>query len=108
VNAESYRTVGGHEAIKNSPINDVHLAQLAKSNNIPYQFLLGQEMGNQRWYTSFRKIWQTWSGYTFLSMDYQISEAIKSILSPSRKRHIYRYYNQLSVTWSYREEFMED
>lgn len=80
VNAESYRAIGGHEAIKNSVIEDVHLARLAKENHIPYHFMLGQEMGTQRWYTSFRELWQTWSKNLFVGQDYQISQAIQAIL----------------------------
>jgi chlorobactene glucosyltransferase len=80
VNADSYRTIGGHEAIKSAVTEDVHLAQLAKANNVPYRFVLGREMGNQHWYANFREIWQGWSRSMFIGMNYQLSEAIKSIL----------------------------
>jgi chlorobactene glucosyltransferase len=80
VNASSYRAMGGHKAIKNSITEDVALARLAKTNDVPYRFVLGQEMGNQRWYASFREIWEGWSRSMFTGMNYQISEAIKSIL----------------------------
>jgi chlorobactene glucosyltransferase len=80
MNASSYRAIGGHEANKNSVTEDLDLARLAKANNVPYQFVLGQEMGNQHWYASFREIWEGWSKNVFAGMSYQISGAITSIL----------------------------
>ncbi|MFQ6052541.1 MAG: glycosyltransferase, partial [Candidatus Hydrothermarchaeota archaeon] len=55
VNAKSYRAIGGFEAIKDAIQEDVAFARLAKSKKVPYRFMRGQEMGTQRWYTSFRQ-----------------------------------------------------
>lgn len=80
VNAESYRAIGGHEANKNSVTEDMDLARLAKTNDVPYRFMLGKEIGVVRWYTSFREIWEGWSKNLFAGMNYQISGVIESIL----------------------------
>jgi len=80
VNAESYQAIGGHEANKNSVTEDLDLARLAKVNDVPYQFVLGQEIGTTRWYASFREIWEGWSKNIFAGMNYQLSVAVKSIL----------------------------
>jgi chlorobactene glucosyltransferase len=80
VNASSYRAIGGHAAIKDSVTEDMDLARLAKTNSVPYRFVLGQEMGTVRWYASFREIWEGWSKNIFSGMHYQISRAITSIL----------------------------
>ncbi|MFQ6043773.1 MAG: glycosyltransferase [Candidatus Poribacteria bacterium] len=77
VNASSYRAIGG---FKNSIPTDVGLARSTKANGVPYRFMLGQKIGSTRWYESFREIWEAWSKYTFAGMNYQISEAIESIL----------------------------
>ena len=80
VNASSYRAIGGHEANKNSVIEDVDLARLAKENDVPYRFMLGKEIGTVRWYASFRETWEGWSKNVFAGMNYQVSGAIESIL----------------------------
>jgi hypothetical protein len=80
MNASSYRSIGGHKAVKDSSPEDVFLARLAKVNRVSYRFMYGRGLGSQRWYDSFRAIWRTWTRYYSINVGSDIPLSILIIL----------------------------
>jgi len=50
---KAYQTVGGHEAVKSSVIEDMALAKLLNNKNIPYSFFIGSDFASVCMYNNW-------------------------------------------------------
>lgn len=60
IRAEVYRELGGHEAVKDSIVEDMALATLAKRRGFRYRLLEAEGLMKTRMYNSFGAIWRGW------------------------------------------------
>ena len=58
---DAYQRIGGHEAVKATLNEDMHMARRAKSAGVRLHVIRGGEMFRVRMYSGFRDIWRGWS-----------------------------------------------
>lgn len=73
-----YRAIGGHEAIKMRPDDDVKLAKLLKQHTKQVEILNGQQMISVRWYPTVRAMIKGLMKNAFAGLDYQLSTVLFS------------------------------
>jgi len=61
IRAEQYRDLGGHEIVKDSIVEDMALATLAKKRGLRYRLLEARGLMWTRMYRSFGEIWAGWT-----------------------------------------------
>lgn len=61
-----YDAVGGHEAVRNSMLEDAELAKRVKASGVPILFLPGAEWAETRMYRTFGGMWRGWTKNLFL------------------------------------------
>lgn len=61
VRADAYAELGGHEAVKDSIVEDMALATLAKRRGLRYRLLEADGLMHTRMYRSFGEIWAGWT-----------------------------------------------
>ncbi len=65
VRREAYLRMGGHDAVKNSVIEDVAFAQLAKRHGFRLRVVRAEKWGSVRMYDGFRSIWRGFEKNSF-------------------------------------------
>lgn len=68
----AYDRLGGHEAIKDSVLDDVDFAKRAKSEGEGYRLFYGPGVFKCRMYTSLGEIWQGWTKNLFPAIEYSL------------------------------------
>lgn len=68
----AYDRLGGHEAIKDSVLDDVDFAKRAKAQGEPYRLFYGPGVFKCRMYTGLGEIWQGWTKNLFPALDYSL------------------------------------
>jgi len=63
-----YRAVGGHEAIKNSIVEDRDLATLVKHSGYHLVVADGRTLASTRMYTNLAEMWEGWTKNIFLGL----------------------------------------
>ena len=58
---KTYHTIGGHERVKATLNEDMHMARLVKENGLRLRVIRGGEMYHVRMYVGFKQIWRGWS-----------------------------------------------
>ncbi|MFH1745635.1 MAG: glycosyltransferase [Planctomycetota bacterium] len=58
---QAYDQLGGHEAVRATLNEDMHLARQAKAAGVPIRVLRGGELYRVRMYTGLKDIWRGWS-----------------------------------------------
>lgn len=56
-----YEAIGGHEAVRDSLLEDVELARRAKRSGATIRFRYGRDAVKTRMYRSFRQMWEGWT-----------------------------------------------
>lgn len=64
-----YDALGGHAAVRNSLLEDVALARIAKQAGIPMRFESGEGIVRTRMYRRFPEMWEGWTKNLFLLYD---------------------------------------
>ncbi len=57
----AYDAIGGHDAVKATLNEDMHMARRAKTARVPFRVIRGVQLYRVRMYTGFRAIWRGWS-----------------------------------------------
>lgn len=68
----AYDRLGGHEAIKDSVLDDVDFAKRAKAEGEGYRLFYGPGVFECRMYTGLGEIWQGWTKNLFPALDYSL------------------------------------
>lgn len=77
----AYDRLGGHEAIKQSVLDDVDFAKRAKAEGVVYRLFYGPGVFRCRMYTGLGEIWQGWTKNLFPALDYSlIATAVVTLL----------------------------
>ncbi len=71
INAHFYRTIGGHETIKEEILDDFRLAQQVKMNGGKYALLDGRDKITVRFYKDLRSVWVGFSKNSFGAFENQ-------------------------------------
>lgn len=66
IRRETYRQVGGHEAVRAEILEDVELARRVKAGGGRLLFLPGAAWAETRMYTSFAEMWEGWTKNLYL------------------------------------------
>lgn len=61
----AYESIGGHDAVRNSVIEDVALAQLAKRHRLRLRVIRAEQLGNVRMYNGLAAIWRGFQKNSF-------------------------------------------
>ena len=61
IERNAYEMIGGHEAVRDKFVEDIHLARLVKKRGMPIRTAIGTEIGSTRMYTSLDKLVRGWS-----------------------------------------------
>lgn len=80
VRTSVYRAIGGHEAIKMRPDDDVKLAKLLKQQTKHVEVLNGQRLISVKWYPTVRAMINGLMKNAFAGLDYQVSTVLLSSL----------------------------
>lgn len=67
----AYDTLGGHEAIRDSVLDDVDFAKRAKAHPVPYRLYFAPGVFSCRMYTTLDEIWQGWTKNLFPALGYR-------------------------------------
>jgi len=68
----AYDRLGGHEAIKDSVLDDVDFAKRAKAEGEGYRLFYGPGVFECRMYTGLGEIWQGWTKNLFPAVEYSL------------------------------------
>ena len=74
--AAAYRAVGGHEAIRESVIEDHHLELAFRNAGFATFTVVGAQVARIRMYATISEIWQGWSKNTYAAMRYGVLESL--------------------------------
>lgn len=66
---ESYRSIGGHEAVQDDVLDDVGLARAAKRAGIPYHCVYMRSLFSCRMYRGLGPLWRGWRKNLYAGMD---------------------------------------
>jgi glycosyltransferase involved in cell wall biosynthesis len=80
VRTSVYRAIGGHEAIKMRPDDDIKLAKLLKKQTKNVEILNGHQLISVKWYPTLRAMINGLMKNAFAGLDYQISTVLLSSL----------------------------
>lgn len=69
IEKNAYESVGGHEAVRDKFVEDIHLARLVKKRGMPIRTAIGTEIGSTRMYTSLGKLVRGWSRILWDALD---------------------------------------
>jgi hypothetical protein len=58
---KTYEAIGGHEPVKATLNEDMHMARRVKAAGLRLQVIRGGDLYRVRMYTGFRQIWRGWS-----------------------------------------------
>jgi cellulose synthase/poly-beta-1,6-N-acetylglucosamine synthase-like glycosyltransferase len=72
VRSDVYRQVGGHLALQEEIVEDMHLARLVKAEGKKVEFLDGTGLFFTRFYDSAKAIWEGFSKNTFGAFGYSV------------------------------------
>ena len=61
IKREAYDAIGGHEAVRNSLLEDVEIARRLKQARRPIRFRYGRDALRTRMYRSFPQMWEGWT-----------------------------------------------
>ena len=76
IKRDAYDFLGGHEAIRQSVLDDVDFAKRAKANGVSYRLFFGPGVFKCRMYTGFSEIWSGWSKNLFPALEYSVIATI--------------------------------
>ena len=68
VRADAYEELGGHESVKDSIVEDMAFARLAKAKGLRYRLLDTLDLMHVRMYTSLGEIWAGWTKNFFAGL----------------------------------------
>jgi chlorobactene glucosyltransferase len=77
----AYERIGGHSSVKDSVIEDVAMAQLAKRNNLALRVMRAEQLGSVRMYDSFRAVWRGFQKNSFRFLQVNPIGGLEVILS---------------------------
>lgn len=69
---DAYTRLGGHEAIRQSVLDDVDFAKRAKAEKVRYRLYFGPAVFACRMYTGLREIWGGWTKNLFPALSYSL------------------------------------
>lgn len=72
--SSAYRQVGGHEAIRLCPLDDIMLGKIVKQQHLRQECLYGYHFIAVRWYASLREMTQGLMKNTFAALDYSVAK----------------------------------
>jgi len=72
VRREAYRSVGGHEAVKDDILDDIGLALAFTARGLRARCLFMRELFSCRMYTGFAELWHGWTKNLFPGMRYRL------------------------------------
>jgi chlorobactene glucosyltransferase len=70
---DAYDAIGGHEAIRDSVLDDVDIATRAQTLGFKYCLFYGQTVFSCRMYKGLAEIWSGWSKNLFPGMKYSLA-----------------------------------
>jgi cellulose synthase/poly-beta-1,6-N-acetylglucosamine synthase-like glycosyltransferase len=79
VRAAVYRALGGHEAIRMRPDDDMKLGKLIKGRGYNQDFVVGGSLISVEWYSSLRAMIGGLTKNMFAGADYRLSAAVGSV-----------------------------
>lgn len=74
VRAEAYRQVGGHEAIRLCPLDDIMLGKIIKQHHLRQECLYGYRFVAVRWYGSISEMTTGLMKNTYAALEYSFSK----------------------------------
>jgi glycosyltransferase involved in cell wall biosynthesis len=77
----AYERMGGHGSVRESVIEDVAMAQLAKRNNLALRVMRAEQLGHVRMYDSFRAIWRGFQKNSFRFLQVNPVGGLEVVLS---------------------------
>ena len=82
IEKKAYESVGGHEAVRDKFVEDIHLARLVKQRGMPIRTAIGTEIGSTRMYTSLDKLVRGWSRILWDALDRSPWPLVGKIVEP--------------------------
>lgn len=82
IRKDTYEAIGGHMAVRNKFVEDIHLARLAKAKGFVTKTAIGPEISSTRMYTSLDSILRGWSRILYDALDRKWWLVAAKILDP--------------------------
>jgi chlorobactene glucosyltransferase len=73
---ETYRSIGGHEAIKGEILEDLALMENVKKKNLNYNLIIGTGLITVKMYRDMASFWQGWGRILFLALNKNLIMAL--------------------------------
>lgn len=69
IHRKAYETIGGHAAVRDKFVEDIHMARRVRQGGLRLRVLLAPQLSSVRMYSSLREIVQGWSRILYSAVD---------------------------------------
>lgn len=74
IRRDAYESIGGHAAVRDKFVEDIHLARVAKSNGQRIRLVRAPDLTSTRMYTSLGALVRGWSRILYAGYDFSVAQ----------------------------------
>ncbi|MBX6315269.1 MAG: glycosyltransferase [Isosphaeraceae bacterium] len=82
IHRSAYEAAGGHAAVRDRFVEDIHLARRVKALGLPIRVAIGTEISATRMYTSLPQLVRGWSRILYDALDRRVGPLVGKIVEP--------------------------